>query len=225
MSKGFNLSLIQTADLSIASPSGAHRDFATSPWLSHPAIGSSLHVSSGLSQTFPVVAKCSGIGQYSGFINHLKSEAEREQFVLSTNGPLPSKVEAFLEPEHRLEARDRSLRRGERSETSGFRHVLLHVKVIAFNPLLQVLGDAVLHVGRRQAVPGAVLYGLGIDTRAVRPDLARGQQGLVLQSLAEKPLGGGEIAPGRKQKIDGRAVLVDGPVEIAPFAPDLHILN
>src|SRR5579883_3564343 len=156
----------------------------------------------GLSQTFPVVAKCSGIGQYSGFINHLKSEAEREQFVLSTNGPLPSKVEAFLEPEHRLEARDRSLRRGERSETSGFRHVLLHVKVIAFNPLLQVLGDAVLHVGRRQAVPGAVLYGLGIDTRAVRPDLARGQHGLVLQSLAEKPLGGGEIAPGRKQKID-----------------------
>src|SRR5579875_3815208 len=26
----------------------------------------------GLSQTFPVVAKCSGIGQYSGFINHSK---------------------------------------------------------------------------------------------------------------------------------------------------------
>jgi hypothetical protein len=66
-----------------------------------------------LSQSRSQVAKVLGKSRFSGIINHWKSEAQREQFVLSTNGPLASKAEALLEPQHRLEAGDRSLRRSE----------------------------------------------------------------------------------------------------------------
>jgi len=48
----------------------------------------------------------------------LKPEAEREQFVLATNGFLPGKAETLFEPEHRLETGYRSLRRGECAETA-----------------------------------------------------------------------------------------------------------
>jgi hypothetical protein len=67
----------------------------------------------GSSQTLGEVTKIPGSGRFSRIVNHFESEAEREQFVLAANGPFSRKAEALFQPEHRLEARDRSLRRGE----------------------------------------------------------------------------------------------------------------
>ena len=49
------------------------------------------------------------------------------------------------------------------------------------------------------------------------------QQWLVLQHLAEEPLGGIEIALCGQQEINGISMLVDGSVQISPFAADLDI--
>ena len=43
------------------------------------------------------------------------------------------------------------------------------------------------------------------------------------ERLAEEALGGLEVALRREQEVDGRAVLVDGPVQIPPLAPDLDV--
>src|SRR3954451_17001092 len=60
-----------------------------------------------------------------------------------------------------------------------------------------------------------------VGPRAVRADPVRGEQGLILQRLAEEALGGLQIALRGEQEVHGRAVLVDGPVQIAPLAADL----
>ena len=46
---------------------------------------------------------------------------------------------------------------------------------------------------------------------------------MILQHLAEKALGSLQIAPGGEQEVDGRAVLVDGPVKIMPLSSDLDV--
>ena len=51
----------------------------------------------------------------------------------------------------------------------------------------------------------------------------RGQQGLILQHLAEEALGGLQVARGGEQEVNRRAVLVDGPVQVAPLATDLDV--
>src|SRR6185295_1627767 len=47
--------------------------------------------------------------------------------------------------------------------------------------------------------------------------------GLVFQHLAEEALGRLQIALGRQEKVDGDAVLVDGPVQVSPLAADLDV--
>ncbi len=85
----------------------------------------------GLVASFEEVAKGPLWADFTGFVNHLKSKAEGERFVLLANAPLPGKVEALLQPEHRLEAGDRLSRGSKRLETSDFRHVLLYTEVVA----------------------------------------------------------------------------------------------
>src|SRR3954453_20882737 len=46
---------------------------------------------------------------------------------------------------------------------------------------------------------------------------------MVLQHFAEEALGRSQVARGGEQKVDRRAVLVDGPVQIAPLAADLDV--
>jgi hypothetical protein len=46
---------------------------------------------------------------------------------------------------------------------------------------------------------------------------------VVLEHLAEEALGRVQVALGGEQKVDGRAVLVDGPVQITPLAADLDV--
>ena len=41
--------------------------------------------------------------------------------------------------------------------------------------------------------------------------------------LAEEALGRGRVARRRKVELDGVAVLVHGPIQVGPLAPDLHV--
>lgn len=60
-----------------------------------------------------------------------------------------------------------------------------------------------------------------------RADLVRRQQGLVLQHLAEKPLGSVDVTLCRQQEVDRISLAVDGPVQVAPFATnsDLGLID
>src|SRR3954451_16307456 len=101
---------------------------------------------------------------FSDFVNHRKSEADREQAVLLADGPRAGKAEALAQPQHGLEALDRASCCAERAEVADPGHVLLHPKVVALNPLLQVLRDVMDGCDRQRAgLPG------GRDGRRVRP--------------------------------------------------------
>src|SRR4051812_34236665 len=78
------------------------------------------------------------------------------------------------------------------------------------------------HTRQEPIFPGC-RDGRRIGARAVRADPVRGEQRLLLQRLAEEELGGLQIALRGEQEVHGRAVLVDGAVEIAPLAPDLDV--
>jgi len=69
----------------------------------------------------------------------------------------------------------------------------------------------------QQALLPACDDGRRVGTRSVRADAVGSEQRLGREHLAEEPLGGVEVTVGRKQEVDGRAVLVDGPVEVAPL--------
>jgi hypothetical protein len=103
------------------------------------------------------------------------------------------------------------------------RHRPLDPEVIALDPLLQGLGDVMDRHTRQEPVLPGRRNGGRIGARAVRADPVRREQRLVLQRLAEEALGRTEIAVGCQQEVDRRAVLVEGPVEIAPLAPDLDV--
>src|SRR5829696_9916938 len=76
---------------------------------------------------------------------------------------------------------------------------------------------------RQEAGPPGGRDGWRIGTRSIGADPIRGEQRLLLQHLAEEALSGVEIAVGGEQEVDRRAVLVEGPVQIAPLATDLDI--
>src|SRR3954453_2618946 len=59
--------------------------------------------------------------------------------------------------------------------------------------------------------------------RPVCADPVGREQGLILQHLAEEALGRRQIALRRQEEVNGCAVLVDGPVEVAPLAADLDV--
>jgi hypothetical protein len=59
----------------------------------------------------------------------------------------------------------------------------------------------------------------------IRAYLLQRQRGRVFQHFSEETFGGIEITLRRQQEIDGVSVLVDGAVQIAPFAADLEILT
>ena len=91
-------------------------------------------------------------GQFSHFVKHLKSEAEREQFVLATNRPRAGETEALARPQHRLEPRNGAPRRRETAEPADRRHRSLHLEMVALDHLLQMPGDAVDDGGRKEAL-------------------------------------------------------------------------
>ncbi|GHE78040.1 hypothetical protein GCM10019059_41150 [Camelimonas fluminis] len=56
----------------------------------------------GLSQTVAVVAGIPAPPLFSGFVNLLRSETERKQVILATDGPVAGEAEAFAQPQQRL---------------------------------------------------------------------------------------------------------------------------
>src|SRR5215211_6267978 len=79
----------------------------------------------------------------SHFVNLWETEAEREQPVLLAHRPRARKAKALAQPQHRLEALNGASRRVEGLEAAHPRHGPLDPKVVALDPLLQVLGDVV----------------------------------------------------------------------------------
>src|SRR5215213_8726798 len=79
-----------------------------------------------------------------------------------------------------------------------------------------------MHRGARQkpVFPGC-RDGGWVGPRTIGADPVGGEQRLVFQRLAKEALGRLQIARGGEQEVDGRAVLVDGPVQIPPLATDL----
>ena len=161
----------------------------------------------------------------SHFVNLRETEAEREQPVLLADGSRAGKAEALAQPQHRLEALDRTPGCVEGLEAADPRHRSLDPEVIALDPLLQVLGDVVHRRARQQAGFPALRDRGWVGPRTIGADPVRGEQRLVFQRLAEEALGGFQIALGREQEVDRVSVLVDGPVQVAPLAADLDVVS
>src|SRR3954468_16897898 len=153
----------------------------------------------------------------SHFINLWETETDCEQSVLLAHRPRAGKAEALAQPQHGFEALDGAPGRVEGLQAAHPRHGPLDPEVVALDPLLQVLGD-VMH---RRARQEPVFLGCGdggwVGTRPIGADPVGGEQWFILQHLAEEALGRVEIALSREQEVHGRAVLVDGPVQIAPL--------
>src|SRR5829696_2937938 len=77
---------------------------------------------------------------------------------------------------------------------------------------------------RMSAIPyEANLTPMWVGPHPIGADPVRGEQRLVFQRLAEEALGGLQVALRREQEVNGSAVLVDGPVQVAPLAADLDV--
>src|SRR5690242_8504420 len=95
--------------------------------------------------------------------------------------------------------------------------------MVALDPLLQVLGDVMQRIAWQEPRFPGCCNGRRIGSGPLRADPVGREQGLVLQHLAEEALGRSEIARGGEQEVDRYAVLVDGPVQVAPLATDLEV--
>src|SRR5215212_3126109 len=159
----------------------------------------------------------------SRFVNLWKTEAEREQPVLLAHRPRARKAKALAQPQHGFKPLDGAPGRVEGLKATNPRHGPLDPEVVTLNPLLQVLGD-VMHRGARQepVFPGC-RDGGWVGPRTIGADPVRGEQGLLLQGLAEEALGGLQVALRREQEVNGRTVLVDGPVQVPPLAANLDV--
>src|SRR5215212_8297976 len=108
--------------------------------------------SRGMLQTLAQAAGWAVAAPVSRFVNLWETETEREQPVLLVNGPGTRKAEALAQPQHRLEALDRTPRRVEGLEAAHPRHGPLHPEVVALNPLLQVLGHVMDRHTRQEPI-------------------------------------------------------------------------
>src|SRR3954452_13038772 len=95
--------------------------------------------------------------------------------------------------------------------------------MIALDPLLQVLSDVMQRIFWQEPLFPGCGNGRRIGSGPIGADPVRREQGSVLQHLAEEAFGRLQIALRRQEKVDRDAVLVDGPVEVAPLAADLDV--
>ena len=103
------------------------------------------------------------------------------------------------------------------------RHRSLDPEMITLDPLLQVLGDVMQRFSRQEPVFPGGCDGRRIGSGPIRADPIGREQGLVFQHLAEEALGCPQVALRRQEKVDRRAVLVDGPVQVSPLAADPNV--
>src|SRR4051794_33579984 len=180
-------------------------------------------VPKALSQTLAQGAGWAVAAPVLHFVNLWETEAEREQLVLLADGPRARKAEALAQPQHGFKALNGAPGRVEGLEAAHPRHRSLDPEVIALDPLLQVFRDVMRRRARQQAGFPALRDRGWVGPRAIGPDPVGGEQGLVFQRLAKEALGRVEIALRREEEINRGAVLVDGPVQIAPLAADLDV--
>src|SRR4051794_490658 len=95
--------------------------------------------------------------------------------------------------------------------------------MIALNALLQVLCDVMQRISRQEPLFPGCGNGRWMGSGPIRADPVGREQGMLLQHLAEEALGRLQVARGGEQKVDRRAMLVDGPVQVSPLAADLDI--
>src|SRR3954447_25225052 len=109
----------------------------------------------GLSQTLAWAGRWAVPTQISRFVHRRQTETDRQQPVLLAYRPGTREVEALSQPQHGLEPPDRSSCRVEGLKTADPRHRPLDPKMIALDPLLQVLGDVMQRVSRQEPLfPG-----------------------------------------------------------------------
>src|SRR3954449_735742 len=89
--------------------------------------------------------------------------------------------------------------------------------------LLQMLGDVVHRGARQEPVFPGCRDGGWVGPRPIGADPVRGEQRLVFQRLAEEALGRLQVALRHQQEVHGRAMLINGPVQIPPLAADLDV--
>ena len=87
------------------------------------------------------------------------------------------------------------------------RHRTLDPEMVAFDPLLQMLGDVMQRVFRQEPVFPGCGNGRRIGSGPIGADPVKREQGPTLQHLAEEALGRPQVALGRQKKVDGDAVL------------------
>jgi hypothetical protein len=95
--------------------------------------------------------------------------------------------------------------------------------VILLNEIVEVLATPHLNVLPLRILPPQVPKGQMTLPETIERDLARPPRQTPRQRLAEECLCNGDTAILAKQKIHRLAVLVDSPIEIVPFAPDLYV--
>src|SRR4051794_545449 len=106
----------------------------------------------------------------SRFVNLWETEAEREQPVLLAHRPGARKAKALAQPQHRLEALDRALRRVKGLEAADPWHGPLDPEVVALDPLLKVLGDAMERGARQEPIFPGRRNGWRVGTGAIGAD-------------------------------------------------------
>src|SRR4051794_24525319 len=174
-----------------------------------------------MSQTLAQGAGWAGPTPVSHFVNLWETETDCEQPVLLTHRPAAGKAEALAQPQHRFEALNGPSRCVEGLEAADPRHGPLDPEVVTLDPLLQMFGDVMHRGARQQAGFPALRDGGWVGPRAIGADPIGGEQGLIFQRLAEEALGRLQVALRREEEVRGRAVFVDGPVQVPPLAPDL----
>src|SRR3954465_871003 len=160
-----------------------------------------------MSQTLVKAAGWAGTTPVSHFVNLWETETDCEQSVLLAHGPAAGKAEALAQPQHGLEALDGPSRCVEGLEAAHPRHGPLDPEVIALDPLLEMFGDVMRRRARQQAVLPGCRDGGWVGPRPIGADPVRGEQGLILQHLAEEALGRVQIALRREQEVHRRAML------------------
>jgi hypothetical protein len=96
------------------------------------------------------------------------------------------------------------------------------LEVVTLDLLLQVLGDIVQRRARQVAsLPRRLNVGR-VGASGIGTDPIRGEQGLILQHLAESPPGRIQIPLGGEQEVHKRTLLVDGAVEVPALSPGLE---
>src|SRR5262245_50304659 len=120
---------------------------------------------------------------------------------------------------HDLNARNRTARRPKRLEAEHRACDPFHRPMVLFHNVIEIL--AVADGDSRLLGPIVMFDRCRVRTALIDRDLLG--QLLGTNRLAQEGLGGGLVAGGSEQKINGVAFFVHGAIEVSPFPFDFHV--